>query len=141
MRCSVHNLIFACSGFGLLLGFAAPTEAGFISPTDASLLGGATSTLTEGAGFKAPIEQQPTTPPPSLSSPFEQFVLLGYASTGGSSTGMGSGSNSGSSSAVPAAILEPVVCSPATVTGDLSGEPGINLPAIFLDGIFRPPQG
>jgi len=108
--------------------------------TDASEFTGATAKSSEGAGSTVPSEQRPTTPAPGIERQFEQFALLGPVPVGGSSSSMGSGGSSGPSSTVPCVISEPVVCSPAMVTGELTGEPRVNLPAVFLDGVFRPPR-
>lgn len=112
-----------------------------MSPTDASGFDGATTMSSEGAGSSVPIRQQLTTPAPGIERQLEQFALLGPVPVGGTSTNMGSGGGSGPSSTVPCVISEPVVCSPALVTDELTGEPRVNLPAPLLDAVFRPPRG
>ncbi len=141
MRCTLYNLIFFCGACALVLGFTAPAEAGFMSLTDVSEFDGAAAMSSEGAGSSVPIQQPPTTPPPGIERQFEQFALLGPVPVGGSSSSMGSGGSSGPSSTVPCVISEPAVCSPAMVTGELTGEPRVNLPAPLLDAVFRPPRG
>lgn len=133
-RITSHKLIGFCTAGLLVLMSASVARAGFVSPN----LELSTHISKEKPG--ATIAKTPQTPKEKVD--IRLFSQDGYFSPNSNSTAgnVNTGPQSGPSSCATVAGFMETGVSGGILSAYLLAEPGIFLPAPFLDGVFRPPQ-